>query len=369
MHALRWLRGPAVALAVLVAMCASPIVTGVDATSHSAGAGLAASTPAAVAPANPVATANTAVAALPEEPAGNDVVLAGARTLAQLDPASVPYAGWPTTVVRNVPYTTPVDCGGYSCQLPLDIYVPGGPGPHPAVVLLRGGPGTIGSRNYLADYALYLASLGLLVFSPDTRDMYWSSGGYPVSFQDASCAVRFARARSAAYGGDAGPLTFVGHSFGAYIGAMLSLNATEYASAACLFGGSGRPDAFVGFAGCYDVGSEDVASEFGTFFGGWGPSTNTARAAANPMGVPLSDRIPVRILAGTLDVSVDPHASAMLTDYLARRGWNVALALVPGANHMTVLDSVEGRNAVLGAIALAQATRNAIDPVVGASGS
>ena len=99
-------------------------------------------------------------------------------------PVSAGYTSSGFGVVSNVPFTNPVDCGGYSCQVQLDIYSPAGSGPFPTVVLVRGGPSGMGGRSYLASFAGDLANQGILVFSADYRDAAGDGGGFPAGFQD-----------------------------------------------------------------------------------------------------------------------------------------------------------------------------------------
>ena len=286
-------------------------------------------------------------------------------------PASALYGKSGFGLVSDVPFTQAVDCGGYSCQVRLDIYVPTGPGPFPTVVLARGGPGGLGGRRYLATFARELASRGLLVFNADYRDMAADGGGYPAAFQDLSCAVRFARSEASRYGGDAGPLTLVGHSLGAWVGSVVALDADEF-KGGCLADGSGRPDAFVGLAGNYLIDAGEVDSDLYAFFGGSATATAAARVASNPFKYATRLPIPVRLVAGGWDVTVYPSASIALNAFLKGRGWNVELTLVPGASHMSILQASDSGGpsvaAVFSAISAARCTADAIDPVKGRRG-
>ena len=283
-------------------------------------------------------------------------------------PVAAQYQASTPQIVENVPYTSPVDCGsGSLCQWNLDIYVPTGPGPYPSVVLVRGGPYGADGRQYLDSFAQSLASQGLLVFNIDIRDLASQGGGYPQAMQDVACGIRYARAVATTYGGDGGPVTLVGHSFGAYVASLVALNPVEY-QGGCLYGGSGRPDAFVGLAGCYDVLNGGNAGDFASYFGGTADETAAVRAAANPFAYATGSTIPVTLVAGTADETVDPVASSDLAAFLAGRGWNATLESVPDASHMSILDSA-GQEAVMDTVGLSQAAANALDQVSGVSGS
>jgi acetyl esterase/lipase len=194
----------------------------------------------------------------------------------------------------------------------------------------------MGGRAYLAPFAAELASAGILVFSADFRDVASQGGGYPAAFEDVACAVRFARVEAGKYGGQPRLVTLVGHSLGGWVGSVVALDSTEF-EGGCLAGGSGRPDAFVGLAGNYQIDSGKNESDLSTFFGGSAERTAEARAASNPFNYAAGTPIPVRLVAGTADGTVDPSASVALNSFLTGRGWNVKLNLVSGASHSSIV--------------------------------
>ena len=251
-------------------------------------------------------------------------------------PTPVRASGFST--VAEVPFTQKVDCGGYSCQLTLDIYAPEGEGPFPVVVLVRGGPSGFGGRAYLDSFAVQLADAGVLVFNADYRDMASQGGGYPAAFQDVACAIRFARVESARYRGAPNPITLVGHSLGGWVGSVVALDPAQF-EGGCLDNGSGRPDAFVGLAGNYQIDSGWNMGDLSVFFGGSAADTASARSSSNPFHYATGTPIPVRLVVGTADRTVDPQASVALKAFLAGKGWNVSLRLVPGATHSTIIGS------------------------------
>jgi acetyl esterase/lipase len=241
------------------------------------------------------------------------------------------------SVISNVYFTQPVSCGGSTCQVALDIYVPDGPGPYPTVVLVRGGPSGLGGRVGLSGIASQLASDGLIVYNADYRDLANGGGGYPAAFQDVACAIRYARATAPGYGGD-GVVTLVGHSFGGFVGSVVALDPAEF-TGGCLKDGIGRPDAFVGLAGNYDLNYN--LSDLAEFFGA-GAAQSTARASSNPFNYGTQSPIPVRLIAGTSDNTVDPEDSVELNAFLQAKGWDVSLDLIPNGSHMSILDGAAG---------------------------
>jgi acetyl esterase/lipase len=271
-------------------------------------------------------------------------------------------SSWSVQVVSGVAYTS---------RETLDIYVPGGPGPHPTVVLVRGGPSGDGGRAYLGSFASELAASGLLVFNADYRDTGSTGGGYPAAFQDVACAIRYARAQAERYGGEGSMVTLVGHSLGGWVGSVVALNSKEF-TGGCQADGSGRPDAFVGLAGNYDLDAGGgVGRDLSVFFDGSAAQTAAARSASDPLKYVAASKIPIRLVAGTADGTVDPSASTKLNALLVNRGWNVGLTLVPGANHTSILWTSYGGGslgAIFSAFAAARSAADATDAVRGRLG-
>jgi dipeptidyl aminopeptidase/acylaminoacyl peptidase len=252
--------------------------------------------------------------------------------------------------LRNVPFTSPVNCGGRKCTVQLDVYVPAGAGPFPQIVLIRGGPGGLGKRAGLDSYARLLSGKGFLVYNADYRDEASQGGGYPAAFEDVACAIRFARATTIAYDGDDRGVTLVGHSLGGWVGSVVALDADEFRGG-CLAGGSGRPNAFVGLSGNYVLTAPEVAGDLRIFFGGGPSATAAARTASNPFRYATGKPIPVRLIAGTADYTVKPSAARSLFAFLQEKGWNATLKLLPGAGHTDMLWMAEAGESSIDAIA------------------
>ena len=197
-----------------------------------------------------------------------------------LPPASVPIpsdsgeTGTPpaegTLSVRtNVPYATADKCGRREavCQQFVDIYSPSGISGAPVVVMFHGRPRT---PEDMAALATATAERGAVVFNADYRGVRPSrQKGFPDAVNDAACAIRYARAHAAEYGGDPSWLVVVGHSYGGYVGAETSLAGDEF-DGECLVpdeAGSTWVDAYVGIDAncCIDHPTSHIWT---TFFGG-----------------------------------------------------------------------------------------------------
>lgn len=264
-------------------------------------------------------------------------------------------------MTRDIDVTGPVPCGGdAACLLKVDSFaLPGGTG-RPVVVMIPGGPLPPGNRTYLWNLARIVAGRGAVVFTADYRSSPAYGGGYPATFGDVACAIRFARERAPKLGGDPSRVTLVAHSFGGFPGAVLALSATDYAAKAqgCLTTtGDGRPDAFVGIAGVYSL--DRIGQAFLTdFFGGDRATAPTAWDAGDVAvlaGLKGHRTPPVRLVTGTGDLVAPPATQEAFATILRAAKYDVTATVVDGATHDTVLYKAVAVDAILNAAAAAAA--------------
>jgi acetyl esterase/lipase len=164
-------------------------------------------------------------------------------------PTQPPLGPFPSDLVAglqtatDVPYTETTDCGGTACTVPGDVLAPATGSDMPTVVMLGGGSTPFAERRYQEDLAVALAERGAVVFLMSYRSAV--TGNYDSdSYSDVRCAVRFARAETADYGGDPGRVVVVGHSQGGLMGLDVAIQPEQDAEA-CLADGSGKPDGVV----------------------------------------------------------------------------------------------------------------------------
>jgi acetyl esterase/lipase len=157
------------------------------------------------------------------------------------------------TTTKNIAYesSNPVLTPGV-----LDVYAPTKAGPWPVVVMFHGAPGDDPEtdRGYLSDKARAVTDLGFVVFNAS-----WGQGpgrlgpptydGLLAVQSQAACAVEFARAHAAEYGGDAATMIVFGHAAGANLAALVAFARPE-PTAGCLGGTTlGAIDALVTWDG------------------------------------------------------------------------------------------------------------------------
>lgn len=213
--------------------------------------------------------------------------------------------------------------------LPVEIYGPREPGDFPVVVMLHGGGWFGGSPASMEPLASSLASAGIVVFNSTYRT---SVGGYPESFDDVACDIRFAVSTAPEFTTSTGPLTVVAHSAGAHIGSVVSL-AGDLFGRDCDVGAEVVVDRFVGLAGPYDptLYSAVLTGYFGTRL----EEDSAPWEAGSPYSY-LDDNPDLRMLLvhGTGDDLVPIRSSELLAEAAADAGIDVALEELPGATHM-----------------------------------
>ena len=213
--------------------------------------------------------------------------------------------------------------------LPIEVYGPREPGDSPVVVMLHGGGWFGGSPASMEPLASSLASAGVVVFNSTYRT---SAGGYPESFDDVACDIRFALSKAGQYTTSTRPLTVVAHSAGAHIGSVVSL-AGDLFGQDCDLGPGVVVDRFVGLAGPYDptLYSAVLTGYFGTRLeedaAPWEAGSPYSYLDDNPL-------LKILLIHGTEDDLVPIRSSELLAEAAADAGLDVALEELPGATHM-----------------------------------
>ena len=214
----------------------------------------------------------------------------------------------------------------------LDVYVPDNmpAGARlPVVIFFYGGGWVGGDRGDYAFAGRAFAAQGFVAVVADYRLV--PQVRFPAFIEDGALAVKWARDNAARFGGDPARISLSGHSAGAYIAAMLSLDRhyltdigvdpTTIRAAALLSG----PYDFYPFT---DQRSRDA-------LGQWPRPAETqpitfARPAAPPM----------LLMHGTADTVVRPYNSQQLAAKLAALGAPVELRLYPGKSHIDTIKSL-----------------------------
>jgi acetyl esterase len=118
-------------------------------------------------------------------------------------------------IVKDITYV--VRPGG---SLALDAYLPSGPGPHPAALVIPGGRWMFIDKAQNEWLPTQLAEGGIAAFAIDYRPS--TDAPFPAALEDAQAAVRFVRAHATRFHIDPTRLGAVGGSAGGHLAALLA---------------------------------------------------------------------------------------------------------------------------------------------------
>ena len=206
----------------------------------------------------------------------------------------------------------------------FDIYAPSAASaasPLPVLVFFYGGGWDSGSKDVYGWAAQALAAQGFVVAVADYRLV--PQVLFPVFIQDAAAATARVAEVAATYGGDPARLGVVGHSAGAHLAMMITLDRRYMAAV-------GQPDlikAAAGLAGPYDFLPFDVASSINAF--GRAPDPEQTQ----PLHFARADAPPLWLGHGTADVIVHDEDTILLEARMRELGGRCEAKLYPGLSH------------------------------------
>ena len=206
----------------------------------------------------------------------------------------------------------------------FDLYAPSAASPAapmPVVVFFYGGGWDSGSKDLYGWAAQALAARGFVVAVADYRLV--PQAVFPVFIEDAAAATAGVAEVVAGYGGDPDRLGVIGHSAGAHLALMITLDRRYMAAV-------GKPDlikAAAGLAGPYDFLPFDVASSINAF--GQAPDPEQTQ----PLHFARADAPPLWLGHGTADVIVHDEDTILLEARMRELGGRCEAKLYPGLSH------------------------------------
>lgn len=201
-------------------------------------------------------------------------------------------------------------------------------------VLVHGGGWVAGLPASMEQLGQALADRGMMVFNASYRTLM-TGGGYPETFDDIACAVRYARSEASRLGASE-DLTLVGHSAGAHIAAVVALTDDTFGGD-CPWDGSSVPERWVGLAGIYRLAAVEPVME--ALLGGDRQTVPDAWAAADPFEhLAAAASIDMVLVHGVDDEIVPPSSSREFALALQALGQETTVEIVNGANHLGMLD-------------------------------
>jgi acetyl esterase/lipase len=244
----------------------------------------------------------------------------------QLVNSLTPKVGY--TVVRDLPYGS----GSQKAKdFTYDLYVPDGVQANtPVVVFFFGGGWNSGSKDMYLFMGQSLASEGFLVAIPNYR--VYPKVVFPAFMEDAAQAVTsvdasLKKGMASVPAGDR-PLFLMGHSAGAQIAALLTLDKSYFKKA----GFTKRLAGFIGLAGPYDFlpFKENLYKRI---------FPERVRAASQPINFVGGQMPPMLLITGTDDKTVDPKNSGTLAKAVNAVGGNATIETYAGIDHVEAVSS------------------------------
>jgi acetyl esterase/lipase len=196
----------------------------------------------------------------------------------------------------------------------------------PVVVFFYGGSWRSGRKEWYRFVGTALARCGYVTAVPDYR--VYPEVRYPDFLDDGARAVCWAKDNAARFGGNPEKLFVMGHSAGAYIAAMLTLN-DHWLRTVNL-----TPDrdiaGLIGLSGPYDflpLRSARLEEIFG--------SAN--EAATQPISYVSRGAPPTLLMTGARDTTVDPGNSSRLGARLRAVGSDATVTTYPRVRHLGIV--------------------------------
>lgn len=212
----------------------------------------------------------------------------------------------------------------------LDVYAPKDPSPKNAaparsiVIFFYGGYWQYGKKEDYQFVGEALTSENFIAVLPDYR--LYPSVTFPAFVQDGALAVRWVHDHATEFGGDADHIYLMGHSAGAYIAMMLTLD-PQYLKAVGLERSNIRGTA--GLSGPYDF---KVGKELRPVFG-QPPTTAPVDRAIEPITFVDGHEPPILLLQGGMDGTVEPGNSVRLGDRIRKLGGQVQVIIYGDQGH------------------------------------
>jgi acetyl esterase/lipase len=209
----------------------------------------------------------------------------------------------------------------------LDVYAPlGEPQNLSVVIFYYGGSWHSGRRQDYRFVAQALTSRGFVAVIPDYR--LFPEAKFPAFIEDGAAAFAWVRNNISSFGGNPESLFVMGHSAGAYIAAMLSLD-SQYLVQVGLAPGNVR--GFIGLAGPYDFLPLKRQWLIKIFGGAAGiPETQ-------PVNFVTADAPPALLLHGATDKVVLASNTRHLAQRWREEGRPVVEIIYPDYKHLTIL--------------------------------
>jgi len=234
--------------------------------------------------------------------------------------AIVPHGGYERT--SSLAY------GGLPRQT-LDVYRPCKPDPDGRVVIFfYGGDWQTGAKGDYRFVAQALTSRGFIAVMPDYR--LYPSVTFPAFVRDGALSVKWVHEHIALFGGNPSRVYLMGHSAGAHIVALLTLDG-EYLKQVGLDRSAIRATASL--SGPYDF--VPATSDLAVF--GMSSQSQTPNPRIEPINFVDGHAPPMLLIHGLCDETVDPSNSTRLAERIRKAGGQVQYISYPNRGHVGIV--------------------------------
>ncbi|MBU0825542.1 MAG: alpha/beta hydrolase [Alphaproteobacteria bacterium] len=267
---------------------------------------------------------------------------------------------WPDLLTRAKPVADATVRYGEDALQVVDVWVPQGRGPHPAVIMIHGGcwQTTVAERDIMNWIADDLRTHGIGVWNIEYRGVD-RGGGMPGTYEDVARAADLFLAEGGKHGLNTGGTQIaIGHSAGGHLALWLARRPALAADDALRGADPIRIDLAISQGGLPDLRAG--AASVGHACGADAPAAMARGdyARTSPPEMPLGSAREIQF-NNDRDHVTPPTTGAAYSAAMARRGVDVPMEVTPGEGHVELIapDSVswgKQRAAILAALGKAK---------------
>jgi len=249
-----------------------------------------------------------------------------------------PIMTWPALLTRAKPVADATVRYGEDALQIVDVWVPKGQGPHPAVIMIHGGcwQTAVAERDIMNWIADDLRAHGVGVWNIEYRGVD-RGGGMPGTYEDVGRAADLFVAEGAKHGFDTGGTRIaIGHSAGGHLALWLARRPALAADDALRGANPIRIDLAISQGGLPDLRAG--AASVGHACGAEAP-TAMARgdyARTSPPEMPLGSARELQF-NNDRDHVTPPTTGAAYSAAMAKRGVTVPMEITPGEGHVELI--------------------------------
>ena len=287
---------------------------------------------------------------LPKPPIASSVATLDDRTSIVIRPRVEPQITLGARTLKrydDVEFARPSSRRGRGMRLRMDILVPAGGSPSPAVIYIGGGGFVFAPKEAALPRRAYIAEAGFVVASIQYRTVRHGAT-FRDGVEDVKSAVRFLRAHTAAYDIDPRRLAAWGESAGGYLAAMAALTSgnrdfesgddldqdSDVQAVVDMFGASDVSrigDDFDAETRARLMAGDNLLRYIGSKNGSL--DTSVASTVANPLTYVTPSAPPFLVLHGSQDRLISPSQTLLLHESLRAAGVPTTRYVLDGANH------------------------------------